>query len=131
MNTDPIADLLIRIKNAYLAKRLEVVIPYSKVKEGVVAVLVKYEFVDAYEVEGEGKNKMITVQLRYDETGKMAIENIKRVSKPGLRRYTNSKHIEKIRNGFGISIITTNKGIMAGHEAQAQNLGGEVLAQVW
>lgn len=131
MYTDPIADLLTRIRNAYLARKLDVVVPYSKLKEGVAQVLESYEFIDGVIVDGEGIEKHLLIALKYDAQGKPVIEGIRRVSKPGLRKYTKSKAIPAIRGGFGISIVTTSKGVMSGQDAQKKNLGGEVIAYVW
>lgn len=131
MYTDPIADLLTRIRNAYLARKLDVEIPYSKLKEGVAQVLEEYEFIDGLLVEGEGKERKLVIALKYDAQGKPVVEGIRRVSKPGLRKYTKSKTIPSVRGGFGISIVTTSQGVMSGSEAQKKNLGGEVIAYIW
>lgn len=131
MNTDPIADLLVRIKNGYLAKKLEVAVPYSKPKENITIVLEKYGFIDSYMVEGEKAKKQMVIQLKYDDKDRPAIENYKRISKPGLRVYVGSQRILNVHNGYGLAIVSTSQGIMAGHEAKASNLGGEVIAYVW
>lgn len=129
--TDPIADALTRIRNGYLAKHISVELPYSKMKEGLLDVLEKFEFIDTYSADGDGIDKKLTVLLAYNEDGSPRVEKIQRVSRPSLRRYIKSKDIGLTRGGFGITILSTSKGLMAAHEAKKEGLGGEVLATIW
>lgn len=131
MYTDPIADLLTRIRNAYAARKIDVELPYSKVKEGIVGVLEKYEFIGGYSVEGEKTEKKLVIALDYREDGMPRIERVRRISRPSLRVYTKAKDLNRTRGGFGISIVSTSQGIMAASEARKQGLGGEVIAEVW
>ncbi len=131
MNTDPIADLLTRIRNAYMAKRMSTNAPYSKVKEQILNVLKKYEFIDTFSVEGDGVNKKLMIDLAYDEEGKPMVNSIKRMSKPSLRKYVKAKDITSVRGGFGIGIYSTSKGIMSDRDARNAGLGGEFVAKVW
>ncbi len=131
MINEPIADLLTRIRNGYMASLLEVSMPYSTLKEAILKVLEKYEFIDSFEVSGEKVRKEIKVVLAYNELGKPKIAHIQKVSKPSLRKYTKSSEIGYVRGGFGIAIISTSKGIMAEQEARKLKIGGEVIAEVW
>lgn len=127
---DPLNDLLIRVKNAYLANHKSLDIPYSKQKEKLAEILVKTKYVDSLEVTGEKINKILRIGLRYSAK-KPAINNLKLFSRPGLRIYTKSKDIRKVLGGEGISIISTPKGLMVGQEAKRNGLGGEVICQIW
>jgi small subunit ribosomal protein S8 len=131
MNTDPIADLLTRIRNAFMARQLVVEAPHSSLKEGIVEVLKRYEFIDSYETVGEGVNKKLVIELGYDVKGEPRVQKIIRVSKPSLRKYVKAKEIGFIRGGFGIGIYSTSKGIKSDQEAKKEGLGGEFLAKVW
>ncbi len=123
---DPIADMLVAIKNGYMAKKPEVFVPYSNFKWGIIKILEKEKFVDNI-----GKNNSkIKINLLY-ENGQPKVTQIKRVSKLGLRVYIKSKNIKKIKGGRGIMIISTPGGIMTDKEAKAKNLGGEVICKVW
>ena len=128
MNTDPIADMLTRIRNAYMARKLDVQVPYSRVKEGIAQVLLKYEYLDQVGVDGEGVNKQLNISLAYDVEGEPKLKKIERVSRPSLREYVKSKDIKYVRGGYGIMIVSTSKGIMAGQEAKKMQLGGEIIA---
>ncbi len=129
MLSDPIADLLTRIRNANAALLPEVVIPHSKMKESVVRILKQQGYVEGFNVEGDLK-KQIKVTLKYvDREG--VIKGLKRVSKPGLRLFVKSNEIPRVLGGLGISIISTSRGLMAGHEARKENVGGEVVCYIW
>ena len=131
MYTDPIADMLTRIRNAYTARKLDVPVPYSKIKEGIAAVLERYEYIDRFEVlENEGK-KSLQIDLAYTPEGEPRINKLERVSRPSLRKYIKGKDVKYVRGGFGIMIITTSKGVMSGQEAKKAQLGGEIIAKVW
>jgi small subunit ribosomal protein S8 len=129
--SDPIADMLTRIRNSNLALKPEAVMPYSRLKAEIAQVLKREGYIaDFYAEKTEGGQQMLKIQLKI--TGKeRAITGIQRISKPGLRRYVASKDIPRVLGGMGISILTTSRGVMAGHEARKSNLGGELLAFVW
>lgn len=130
MISDPIADLLTRIRNANQRKHKFVSAPYSKVKNEIVRILKEEGYIIDYKIEGEGKNKQLIISLKYKGNQKV-ITNLRRISKPGLRVYSSSEDIPIVLNGFGISIISTSKGIMTDKNAREQKLGGEVMAYVW
>lgn len=123
---DPIADMLVAIKNGYMAKKPKVVMPYSKFKLAVAKVLEKEKFVQSVVME----DKVIQIELIY-ENKKPKIETIKKMSKLGLRVYVKSKNIKSIRGGRGLVIVSTPKGVMSGKEAKAKNLGGELICHIW
>jgi small subunit ribosomal protein S8 len=132
MHTDPIADLLTRIRNGQKARHRVVEIPGSKIKLGVVKVLHRMGYIANYKWEDDAKQGLIKVALKYDPiTKKAAITKIERASTPGLRQYTNVVEMPRVLNGLGIAILTTSRGILTGKEAKAQNLGGEVLCYVY
>ncbi len=129
--TDPIADMLTRIRNALTAKHKSVVIPASKEKMSILNILIEEGYiVDAKLVE-EGTKKNIVVNLKYDANGDSVIQGLRRISKPGLRVYAEKDKLPKVINGLGIAIISTNKGILTDKQARSLNVGGEVLAFVW
>jgi small subunit ribosomal protein S8 len=128
---DPIADLLTRIRNASGAHHEKVDVPYSKMKEGVVNVLKSHGFVKNFRVVKDDRQGMMRIYLKYDAEGNPAVKHIKRESRPGLRKYVNTDQIPSVRTGFGIAVLSTNKGIMAGEEAKEQKVGGEYLCSVW
>lgn len=130
MTTDPIADLLTRIRNAGAARHRDVRVPVSKIKLAVVKVLHEEGYLDEYEIEETGKFPMIRIKLRYFNQ-RHVITGIQRVSKPGQRRYVKSVEIPRVRNGFGTAILTTSGGVMTGTAAQSKGLGGELLCTVW
>ena len=129
--TDPIADMLTRIRNANSALKPEVTVPYSRLKTEVAKVLKREGYIqDFYAEKLEGGKQLLKIQLKI--VGKeRAIVGIKRISKPGLRRYVAAKKVPRVLGGMGISILTTSRGIMTGHEAKKANVGGEILAYVW
>ena len=133
MMTDPIADMLTRIRNAVRIERAEVGMPLSKVKRGVAEVLKREGYIwDWREEELEGKPwKQLYIDLKYGPNGERVIQHIKRVSKPGRRIYSKSSKLRPILNGLGISIISTNRGVVSDREARQKNLGGEVLCELW
>ena len=129
--TDPIADMLTRVRNALTIKKSEVVIPASKTKKAIAEILFNEGFIEKYEIIDDGNYKSIKISLKYGPNGEKVIQGLKRISKPGLRVYAESQDIPKVLNGLGIAIVSTNKGIMTDKEARNQNVGGEVLAFVW
>ncbi len=131
MNTDPIADYLTRIRNGIMAGHDAVVIPSSRMKERLSAILKQEGYIHGYKsVEHEGR-KYLIINVKYVKAGEPVIHGLKRVSSPGLRVYAGVKEIPEVHGGLGIAILTTPKGLLTGKEAKKQNLGGEILAHVW
>ncbi len=131
MNTDPIADYLTRIRNGIMAGHDAVVIPSSKMKERLSAILKQEGYIHGFKaVEHEGR-KYLIINVKYVKPGEPVIHGLKRVSSPGLRVYAGVKEIPEVHGGLGIAILTTPKGLLTGKEARKQNLGGEILAHVW
>ena len=131
MVTDPIADMLTRIRNAITAKHPEVNVSLSKEKLAIAKILEEEGYISGVNVVENGQFKDINIVLKYLSNGENVIQGLKRISKPGLRVYAGSDNLPKVISGLGISIISTNKGIMTNKKAQSQNIGGEVLAYVW
>ena len=130
--TDPIADMLTRIRNANSAEHDTVVIPASKMKVEIARILKQEGYINGYSVEGDtAKDKTITVQLKYGPDNQKVITGLKRISKPGLRVYAKGNDVPRVLNGLGIAIISTSKGLMTDRDARKNNLGGEVVAYVW
>ena len=129
--TDPIADLLTRIRNAQSSKHESVKVPASNMKKAICQILVDEGFIKNFVVEEDGKQGMITINLKYTINKEGAIMGLKRVSKPGLRIYSNAEELPKVMKGLGIAIVSTSKGIMTDAKARKENIGGEVLAFVW
>lgn len=128
--SDPISDFLTRFKNATLAHKEDFTAPYSKTKEEIARILKEEGYLWSYEKVGEGAHAQLKAKPRY--TGSTpALKNLKRVSRPGLRRYVGSEEIPRVLGGLGIAIVSTSRGIMAGHTARKNNIGGELLALVW
>jgi small subunit ribosomal protein S8 len=127
--TDPIADMLTRIRNAQSTGKKSVAMPSSTIKEGILNTLESEGFIDSFHVVKDGPKATVTVELRYYE-GKPVIAEIKRVSRPGLRVYKNSSDIPKVRNGLGVAILSTSKGIITDKQARALGEGGEVICTV-
>lgn len=128
--TDPVSDMLTRIRNAQKADFSLVEIPFSNLKYEIAKILVKKGFVEKVEKKGRKARKFIEIALKYQE-GAPAISGLKRISKPGQRIYLDSKKIKKVKGGYGIAIISTSKGLMTNKEARKNKLGGEVLCEVW
>jgi small subunit ribosomal protein S8 len=131
MVTDPIGDLLIRLKNAARRRHETVTIPASKLKRAVLQILQKEGYVQAVEESVHEGHPALRVQLRYVGDGQSMITGLERISKPGRRVYVGSKEISKVRNGIGMSILSTSKGIMTDQESRRNKLGGEVLCSIW
>ena len=130
MVTDPIADMLTRIRNANQQRHEEVVVPASKLKVQLAEILKNEVFIKGYKVEGEGVIKNIVITLKYKGNDRV-ISGLKRVSKPGLRQYAKVNEIPKVLNGLGIVVLSTSQGLMTDKEARAKQIGGEVLAYIW
>lgn len=129
--TDPIADMLTRIRNGINARHVKVPMPLSKMKIRIADVLKAEGFIEDYEVQKQAEKPTLTIQLRYDRNRDPVITGLKRVSRPGLRQYVRSDRIPSIRNGLGIAILSTSKGVMTDREARRQSLGGELVCTVW
>ena len=129
--TDPIADLLTRIRNAQRAGLEQIDVPASKIKQRICEVLRDEGFVREVSHRDDSKQGVLTVVLKYDPDKRPAISEIKRQSKPGLRRYVKHTDIPKVMNGLGIAILSTSKGVLVDREARKQHLGGELIATVW
>ena len=132
MNTDPIADFLTRLRNANIAGHKTVMIPMSKIKKEITKILFDQGFILNYKIDEDVVQGTIKIALKYDRLSKEpVIKKLERVSKPGLRKYTNSSSIPRVLNGLGINIISTSKGLMTGKKASRENLGGEIICNVY
>lgn len=129
--TDPIADMLTRIRNAITARKAKVIMPSSKMKVRIAEVLKDEGFVGVVSSEEDDKQGLLHIELRYDNNNHNAIQGIRRVSKPGQRTYARHTGLPRVRSGLGIAILTTSKGVMTEREARKQGLGGELLCEVW
>ena len=129
--TDPIADMLTRIRNANSAKHKTVDIPASKMKTAIAEILFKEGYIKSFEIINNETQGIIRITLKYDEKGNRVIDGIKRISKPGLRVYAGKEELPKVLNGLGIAIVSTSKGLKTDKEAREAGIGGEVLAYVW
>ena len=129
--TDPIADMLTRIRNALIVNHDTVEVPSSVMKRAIADILLSEGYIKGYTINEEGVEPMMTITLKYGPNRQRVITGLKRISKPGLRVYTRKDNIPKVLNGLGIAIISTSKGIMTDREARKQGVGGEVLAYVW
>jgi len=128
--TDPISDMLTRIRNAQMALLPATDLPHSKLKESMAAILKKEGYITDFSIEGKVAAKKITLKLKYDGR-KAVIEGLRRVSTPGLRHYVGATDIPRVRGGLGTAILSTSRGLMTGVQARKNNLGGEVLCYVW
>jgi small subunit ribosomal protein S8 len=131
MMTDPISDMLTRIRNAGYARHAETRCPASSLKQAVASVLSAEGFIGAVSVEGEGPAKQLILGIRYSEDGSTMIDEIHRVSTPGRRVYVGQEKIPRVRSGLGMSVLSTSKGVMCDRDAREAGIGGEVLCEVW
>jgi small subunit ribosomal protein S8 len=133
--TDPIADMLSRIRNAITARKAKVQMPASKIKHRIAEVLLDEGFINGVSLDGgreDGEPQAtITIELRYDNNNQNAIQGIRRKSRPGQRRYVRKDTMPRVRSGLGVAIVTTSKGVMTDRAARKANLGGELLCEVW
>jgi len=129
--TDPIADLLTRIRNAITARKAKVIVPASKLKLRVAEILQEEGFVTHVSHEDDDKQGLITIELRYDTNNQNAIQGIRRISRPGQRSYARKTGLPKVRSGLGIAILTTSQGVMTERAARKAGVGGELLCEVW
>lgn len=128
--TDPIADMIIRVKNAFLASKATVEIPHSKMKEALAKILVAEGYVETFEVKATVPQKTIEIKLKY--IGKVpAITEVRRLSKPGRRMYATVNDIPRALGGYGVTIVSTSKGVITDKDARKMNVGGELLCQIW
>ena len=131
MHTDPIADMLTRIRNANTALHPQVSMPSSKLKEEVAKILASEGFLDSYKVEDAKVGKKLTVTLRYSNDRDRVLNGIRRISSPGRRVYKGATDLERVRGGIGVSIVSTSDGLLTDREARRRKVGGEVLCEVW
>ena len=129
--TDPIADMLTRIRNANSAKHKTVDVPASKMKTAIAEILFKEGYIKSFELISNENQGIIRITLKYDEKGTRVIDGIKRISKPGLRVYAGKEELPRVLNGLGIAIISTSKGLKTDKDAREAGIGGEVLAYIW
>ena len=129
--TDPIADMLTRIRKANVVKHETVDVPASNMKKELSRILLEEGFIRGYDVIEDGKQGIIRIQLKYGQTGERVISGLKRISKPGMRVYADKHEVPRVLNGLGISIISTSKGILTDKQARKENVGGEVICYVW
>jgi small subunit ribosomal protein S8 len=132
--TDPVADFLTRIRNAITAAHETVVIPSSKLKREMARILTEQGYIDGFDVEAPNENhpgEVIRVRLKYTAERRSAISGLRRVSRPGQRRYVPATAIPKVQGGLGTAIVSTSRGVMTGHHARQEKVGGEVVAEVW
>ena len=129
--TDPIADLLTRIRNANAAKHDTVLVPASNMKKAITQILLDEGYIKAFEITEDGKQGVIKITLKYNENKEQVIKGLRRVSKPGLRIYADVENMPKVMQGIGTAIVSTSKGVMTDKAARKANVGGEVLAFVW
>ena len=131
MITDPIADMLTRIRNANTVKHPSVEVPASKLKIELAKLLKEEGFIADYEVHEKGQFKVIVISLKYDVNGKPVITKLEKISKPGLRHYSKAKNLQKVLGGMGIAVVSTPKGLLTDRKARKENVGGEVLCYVY
>jgi len=133
MMTDPVADMLTRIRNAIAAEKQAVNMPYSRLKRDIAKIMRREGYIENFKESGEGTHRMLRVYLRYGPDGERVINSIKRVSKPGRRVYNRAGDLAKQRvlNGLGVAILSTPKGVMSDRECRKENVGGEVLCEIW
>ncbi|MDR0841356.1 MAG: 30S ribosomal protein S8 [Christensenellaceae bacterium] len=131
VTTDPIADMLTRIRNALIARHDEVDVPLSTVKKAIAEILLEEGYIKGFDVREEGVAKSIHINLKYGANRAKVITGLKRISKPGLRVYARRDNIPRVLNGLGIAVLSTSRGIMTDREARKQGVGGEVLAYIW
>ena len=131
MLTDPIADYLTRVRNALRADHPEVEVPASRLKKEMSRILVEQGYVNSYEVEPTSVGESIRISLKYTEDRDPVIQGMRRISRPGRRRYVGGGEVPRVQGGMGTAIISTSSGVMTGHEAKEKGVGGEVIAYVW
>ncbi len=131
MMTDPIADMLTRIRNGCQARKRSVEIPASKFKVAIAEALLREKFIRDFRVVEDGKQGILRVHLKYTPSGESVIRGIKRVSKPGLRHYVGASEIPRVRSNYGAAILSTPKGVLTSRESRSEHVGGEVVCHIW
>ncbi len=131
MMTDPISDMLTRLRNANMVLKESASMPSSKMKERIAQILVTEGYIDGYDVEPAGPGRELTVQLRYGSNRERAIHGIRRVSKPGRRVYAKSTELPRAQGGLGVVVVSTSQGLLPDREARRRKLGGEIICEVW
>jgi small subunit ribosomal protein S8 len=131
MLTDPVADMLTRVRNANMALHDQVVMPASKLKIEIAKLLEGEGYIAGWSTEGEGKDHALTIRLKYDKSRRQVISGLRRVSKPGRRVYVDRDTIPKVLGGMGVAIVSTSQGLLSGQEAKRRGVGGEILCEVW
>jgi small subunit ribosomal protein S8 len=131
MLTDPIADYLTRIRNALAAEHDDVEVPASRLKKEMTRILAEQGYISSFEVEPAAVGEVIRIQLKYTEDRQPVISGLRRASRPGRRHYVNSAEVPRVDGGMGTAIVSTSTGVLTGHQATAQGVGGEVVAYVW
>ena len=129
--TDPIADMLTRIRNAGSARHDDVQVPRSKLKVSIAHILKREGYIEGYQERDDGPQGDILIRLKYDGLRTPIIEGLRRLSKPGWRRYVKASEVPKVRHGLGIAILSTSRGVLTDEEARKQNIGGELLCEIW
>lgn len=129
--TDPISDFLARIRNAITGRMVMVSVPSSNVKVKLAEIMKAEGYIRSFELKPDNRQGILEVELKYDRVNKCAIEGMKRISRPGQRRYAKATEIPKVRNGLGIAVITTSQGLMTDREARKRAIGGEVICSIW
>jgi small subunit ribosomal protein S8 len=128
--TDPIADFFTRVRNAAKAKHKRLDVPASNMKKAIAQIMLDEKFISGFTLLDDGKQGILRIQLRYQD-GKSVIAGLRRVSRPGLRRYRPSDELPRVLGGLGVAIISTSRGVMTGHKARQEHIGGEVVAYIW
>ena len=129
--TDPIADMLTRIRNGLVARKQEVSVPASNMKKAIAEILTEEGYIKGQKVVEDDKQGMLTLSLKYSQDGQKVIQGLKRISKPGLRVYAKHDQLPKVLGGLGVAIISTSQGVMTDKKARSLSIGGEVLAYIW
>ncbi len=130
-NTDPIADMLTRVRNATQARHSTVEVPFSKVKLAITKIMEQEGYIAGFEIREQDYHKSLQLQLKYDHERRPVVNGLRRVSRPGLRVYAGMHDIPRILGGIGTVVVSTNRGIMTGREARRRHLGGELIAEIW
>jgi small subunit ribosomal protein S8 len=131
MLTDPVADMLTRIRNANLAQKAKVAMPASKLREEIARILLSEGYIEGFEVGGDGAKRTIEITLRYRKNRERVIVGLRRVSTPGRRVYSGADELPRVRGGLGVAVISTSQGLLPDREARRRRLGGEILCEVW
>jgi small subunit ribosomal protein S8 len=131
MRADPIADMLTCIRNALHARKERVDLPRSRMKESILAIMKQEGFISEYSTIQEASRPILRIQLKYDANGRPVVLGLKRVSKPSLRKYVGAEDIPSVRNGLGVNILSTSRGVLADREARKLHIGGEILCSLW